>query len=117
MHFSLPLGVAAPFAKDSPLFELFKEELSKMRESGQIGQVNTKYSVQKEGVKCSDGKVCTYAKSKGLFFKHWFLWHLLNEKSPFISGLVVDMSKTKKINSKPPIISGLNVNLSKVKRN
>ena len=82
MHFSLPLGVAAPFAKDSPLFELFKEELSKMRESGQIGQVNTKYSVQKEGVKCSDGKVCTYAKSKGLF-----------------SGLVVDMSKTKKINS------------------
>ena len=72
MHFSLPLGVAAPFAKDSPLFELFKEELSKMRESGQIGQVNTKYSVQKEGVKCSDGKVCTYAKSKGLFFKHWF---------------------------------------------
>ena len=72
MHFSLPLGVAAPFAKDSPLFELFKEELSKMRESGQIGQVNTKYSVQKEGVKCSDGKVCTYAKSKGLFFTHWF---------------------------------------------
>ena len=46
-----------------------------------------------------------------------FLWHLLNAKSPFISGLVVDMSKTKKINSKPPIISGLNVNLSKVKRN
>ena len=47
----------------------------------------------------------------------YFLWHLLNAKSPFISGLVVDMSKTKKINSKPPIISGLNVNLSKVKRN
>ena len=60
IHFSLPLGVAAPFAKDSPLFELFNEELSKMRESGQIGQVNTKYQVKKEGVKCSDGKVCIY---------------------------------------------------------
>ena len=51
-----------------------------------------------------------------VFFSH-IEFFMAPAKSPFISGLVVDMSKTKKINSKPPIISGLNVNLSKVKRN
>ena len=28
-----------------------------MRESGHIGQVNAKYKLKKEGVKCGDGKV------------------------------------------------------------
>ena len=58
------------------------------------------------------GRYVPMPKVRVYFSNIDFLWQLLN-----VSGLVVDMSKTKKINSKPPIISGLNVNLSKVKRN
>ena len=49
--------MAAPFAKESPLFDLFNEEFSKMRESGHIKQIETKYKIRTGDAKCGNPKV------------------------------------------------------------
>ena len=52
--------MAAPFAKESPLFDLFNEEFSKMRESGHIKQIETKYKIRTGDTKCGNPKVSKF---------------------------------------------------------